>query len=137
MCARPVLSADGSPQRWRDDPQGLGLRRKDQSAERLDDLGAARPLAHERRSGPLFAAAALKAAVQYEWQAALCQPLRDTQVAVSHAILEVEDGSGKIGPISDPEALAGTVRSAHMGPGCLQDHLKAACEKWLALNHED
>jgi hypothetical protein len=63
--------------------------------------------------------------------------LRDTQVAVSQAILEVEDGSGKVGPISDPEALAGTVRSAHMGAGGLQDHLKAACEKWLALNHED
>jgi hypothetical protein len=70
-------------------------------------------------------------------KAALCQPSRDTQVAVSQAILEVEDGGGKLGPISDPEALAGIVRSAHTGSGGLQDHLKAACEKWLALNHKD
>jgi hypothetical protein len=113
------------------------LRRKDQRTERLDDLGAARPLAHDRRCGPRFAAAALKAAVQHEWQAAFCQPSRDTQVAVSQATLEVEDGGGKLEPISDPEALAGIVRSAHTGSGGLQDHLKAACEKWLALNHED
>jgi hypothetical protein len=127
----------GDPTAGRDDRPGFGLRPKDQSTESLDDLGAVLPLAHDRRGGPRFTAVALMAAVQHERQATLCQPSRDTKVAVSQAILEVEDGGGKLGPISDPEALARIVRSAHTGAGGLQYHLKAACEKWLALNHKD
>jgi hypothetical protein len=77
------------------------------------------------------------AAVQHEGQATLCQPSCDAEVAVSQAILEVQNGGGKVGLTGDAQTLGGICRSAHIGTGVLQDHLKAACDKGLALNDED
>jgi hypothetical protein len=77
------------------------------------------------------------AAIQHEWQPALGQSARDTEVAISQAIAKVQNGGAKPGLIGKAETLAGIRSPSHIGSGSLQDHLKAACDKWLALNHED
>jgi len=105
--------------------------------QHLDNLRAARPLAHKRRIRPRFAAISLIAAVQHEWQPALGQSARDSEVAISQAIAEVQHGGAKPGLIREAETLAGIRSPAHIGAGTLQDHLKAARDKRLALNHED
>jgi hypothetical protein len=103
----------------------------------LNDLHAGRPLAHKRRIRPRFAAVSLMAAVQHEWQPALGQSARDSEVAISQAIAEVQHGGAKPGLIGEAETLAGIRSPSHIGSGGLQDRLKAACDKWLALNHKD
>jgi hypothetical protein len=77
------------------------------------------------------------AAVQHEWHLALGQSARDAEVAISQAIAKVQHGGAKPGLIGEAETLAGIRGPAHIGSGGLQDRLKAACDKWLLLNHED
>jgi hypothetical protein len=105
--------------------------------QRLDNLRAARPLAHKRHTRPRFAAGSLRAAVQHEWQPALGQSARDSEVAIPQTIAEVQHGGAKPGLIGEAETLADIGSPTHIGAGALQDRLKAARDKGLALNHED
>jgi hypothetical protein len=108
-----------------------------EGTQRIDNLHAARPLAHKRRIRTRFAAVSLVAAVQHEWQPALGQFARDVEIAISEAIAKIQNGGAKPGLIGEAEPLAGIRSPSHIGSCGLQDHLKAACDKWLALNHED